>query len=130
VGVARAALARDVVALVVTRSGVDTRCSEILLVDLTLGTNVRTPLPVGCTVDAGFVAVHEVVGLVLSPRGSVAWALLTGRNGAGRISLLAAPRARPVTTLDPGPGVVPSSLRLHRGVVTWQDGSSSRSAHL
>jgi hypothetical protein len=130
VAVTRAALAREVVALVVSRSGVDTSCSEILVLDLAQGTNLRPPLAVGCTVDAGFVAVHEVLALVASPRGSVAWALLGGRAGAGRVSVLAAPHGRPVETLDPGPDVSPGSLRLSRGVVSWRDAGRGRSARL
>jgi hypothetical protein len=112
------------------RFGVDSGCTGITVLDLARSRTLLTLSQVGCTIDAGFVSLGQVTDLVLSSHGSVAWIVSKGKFQAATYAVHRAETSGSTTLLDEGPAIVPGSLRLLRGVVSWQDGGHPVSANL
>jgi hypothetical protein len=110
--------------------GVDSGCTSITVFDVAHRRTLRAIAQVGCTVDAGFIQLGSVSGLVVTPRGSVAWIVSRGRRGAESFEVHAAQASGPVSLLDQGPAIAPGSLRLAGSEVSWQDGTRRLTAKL
>jgi hypothetical protein len=124
------ALAETVLGYAQSSFGVDSGCTGITVLDVAHRHTLRSLPEVGCTVDAGFVQVGNVSGLVVTPRGSVAWIVSRGRHGAESFAVHDAPASAPPALLDQGPAIAPFSLRISGSLLSWQDGTQHRSAQL
>jgi hypothetical protein len=110
--------------------GVDSGCTSITVLDVAHRRTLRALPQVACTVDAGFIRLGTVSGVVVTPRGSVAWIASTGRRGAESFEVRAAQASAPAQLLDQGPAIAPGSLRVAGSEVSWQDGGQRRTAKL
>lgn len=110
--------------------GVDSGCTSITVLDVAHRRALRTLAQVACTVDAGFIRLGTVSGLVVTARGSVAWISSTGRRGAQSFEVRAAQASGAVQLLDQGPAIAPGSLRIAGSDVSWQDGTRRLTAKL
>lgn len=87
-------------------------------------------------VDAATVVGYgtSLITYVLAPSGDIAWSIVTtsaGRRGAFlHVGTIHRVIGQTVTTLDAGPYVRVSSLRLHGATVEWTDRGNQRSAPL
>lgn len=76
----------------------------------------------------------SLITYVLAPPGDIAWSTVTtsaGRHGAFlHVGTIHRVIGQTVTTLDAGPYVRASSLRLHGATVEWTDRGNQRSAPL
>jgi hypothetical protein len=117
------ALSGDVVAYGLDRCGVDTGFTTVITRRLSDGKQLRN---LAAVTGPGLVESYQSLGsLVVTPKGAVAW-IATEHSIIGhgtRIEVHAGGKL-----LDSGPGIVASSLRLHRSTLTWRDGGATRSA--
>jgi hypothetical protein len=124
------ALAENVLGYSDYSFGVDSGCTSITVFDVAHRRTLRALAQVACTVDAGFIRLGTVSGLVVTQRGSVAWISSTGRRGAQSFQVRAAQTSGPVALLDQGPAIAPGSLRIAGNEVSWQDGTRRLTAKL
>ena len=68
--------------------------------------------------------------LVVTPVGSVAWIIREHHLGESHTRVMTARVSSGTTLLDEGPGIISGSLRLARGVLSWEDGGVERSLGL
>jgi hypothetical protein len=123
-------LAGTIMAFGEVRVLVDTGCTSIVVIDLsTTHTLLRIPR-VSCFTDAGFVQEGQVTDLVVNPHGSVAWIASKGRRDALSFEVHSANTSGSMTLLDEGPQIVPGSLHLSGGEVTWRHGAHQVAANL
>jgi hypothetical protein len=94
--------------------------------------NLRTGEAVECS--AGFGS-HvggrrgtDVEDLVVTSRGTIAWAAIFWGKGAGRAVIACTPEGEQI--LDSGQGIDPESLRLHGSTISWRDSRENRAAEL
>jgi hypothetical protein len=118
------------VAYGLTSYGVDTINASIMVRRLTDGQVVRQHRAINEAVGAEY---FETVDAVVVKRdGSVAWiahATWVGSQGKSVTEVDKSDRTN-TSLLDSSPSIVTNSLRLHRSELSWEDGSSSRSATL
>lgn len=112
-----------------TRSGVDTASSTVTVRRLDTGRTLRSLAAV--TQPVGPESFQSVQSLVVKPDGSTAWIVVTDSIVRHR-SQIEVDRAdrRGEATLDTGPGINASSLRLSRSVLSWRDGGGARTSTL
>ena len=101
--------------------GIDSGCTSIVVLDLASGRTLLRLPQVACFVDAGFVREGQLTDLVVNSHGSVAWIASKGRREARGFEVHSA-NTGSTALLDEGPEIVPGSLRLAGGEVTWRDG--------
>jgi hypothetical protein len=124
-------LAGTIVAFTDSARGVDAGSTSIVVVDVASRRTLLTVAGAGSFVDACFASFRDVADLLVTDRGSVAWLV---RKGAGCKTTTyevhsAQPSVAP-TLLDEGPAIVPGSLRLSNGALTWENAGALKSARL
>jgi hypothetical protein len=127
--VAPVAVAGDLAAYGLTRFGVDTVRASVVVRRLTDGTVLKE---LGATRAVGAEAFESLGSVVVMADGAVAWIGTESSFAAGRrrsIEVHAA-GAGGDRVLDSGPGVDPTSLRLHGSRLSWVDGGATRHATL
>jgi hypothetical protein len=123
------AVAGDLAAYGLTRFGIDTVGASVVVRRLTDGTEVKE---LRATRAVGAEAFESVGSVVVVATGAVAWIGTESSFAAGRrrsIEVHAA-GADGDRVLDSGPGVDPTSLRLHGSRLSWVDGGATRHATL
>lgn len=123
------ALADNIVAYGAERCGVDAGFTTVVVRRLSDGKRLAGYDAVG---GPGLVESYESIGsIVVKRNGSVAWIgsehSIIGHGS--RIEVAAGQRGKR-STLDSGPGIVASSLRLSLSTLTWRDGATTRTASL
>ena len=111
--------------------GVDSGCAGIVVVDVAHRRTLLTVPDVACYVDAGIISFSRLTDFVLSPHGSAAWIVQVGgvRQTAG-FEVHSAQVSGVLTLLDQDPTIVPGSMRLSHGLVSWEDAGRRSSAPL
>jgi hypothetical protein len=123
------ALADNIVAYGAERCGVDAGFTVVVVRRLSDGKRLAGYGAVG---GPGLVESYQSIGsIVVKRNGSVAW-IGSERSIIGhgsRVEVAAGQRGKR-STLDSGPGIVGSSLRLSLSTLTWRNGTTVRSAPL
>jgi hypothetical protein len=111
-----------------SRCGVDTGFTQVLVRRLTDGTQLRA---VPATSPPGPESFQSVDSLVLKADGAVAW-IGTGRSivGHGKVIEVRKADRGGAALLDSGAAVDSGSLRLRHSKLTWKHGGETRSATL
>ena len=110
--------------------GIDSGCTSIVVLDLAARRTLLRLPDVACFVDAGFVTEGQVTDLVVNSRGSVAWIASKGTRAARSFEVHTANTSSSMALLDEGPEIVPGSLHLSSGELTWRDGPRELAAEL
>jgi hypothetical protein len=126
------ALSGPIVAYSVGYHLTDTGGSDVSVADIAARRILRT-LPGGGSVDAGLLGQTTMTDFVLDPSGSAAWidekvGPISGRTRT--FIVRAAPLGREDNVLDEGPAIVPRSLELVAGTLSWLDAGTPRTARL
>jgi hypothetical protein len=130
-GASNVALAGTIAAYSDTTGGIDYFSTEVVELDLSSGRILFSlPATTGVGTPEGLVFVKS---LVITPLASVAWigskfSLFTHAPTIYEVRTASASGA--TTMLDQGASIVPSSLRLARGNISWTSGNTVRSAPL
>lgn len=123
------AVAGDLVAYGLADFGVDTVRATVVMRRLTDGRQLRQ---LSATRAVGAEALVSVGSVVVMANGAVAWigsehSIAAGRRGAIEVHAAGSGGDR---VLDSGPGIEPTSLRLHGSRLSWVDGGATRRATL
>lgn len=113
------------VGVIVDRHGVDTGSSTLTVRDLA-GGHVLHTVQTNRVIGYG----DSLITYVLAPSGNVAWATETTSPDFGPHGTIHRAIGHTVTTLDKGPNVRASPLRLRGDTVEWIDGGKQRHASL
>jgi hypothetical protein len=116
-----------IVAYLASTFGVDSGCTSIAVVDVALRRRLLSVPGVSCSVDAGIISGGEITDFLVTPVGSVAWIIHEHHLRESDIRVMTARLSSGTTLLDEGPAIVPGSLRLDHGVLSWEDGGVKRS---
>lgn len=123
------ALAGSVAAYGLERCGVDTGSAAVLVKRLSTGRQLRSlPATSGRPAPESY---QQVASLVVRADGAVAW-IGAGSSIIRHSQTIEVHRAdgRGTAELDAGPGIGPTSLRLHGRKLTWRHGGAMRTATL
>lgn len=123
------ALAETIVAYGIDYCGVDTGFTAVNVRRLSDGKRLGSYVAVG---GPGLVESYQSIGsIVVNPEASVAW-IASERSIIGRGYRIEVDRVQhgKRTMLDSGSGIVASSLRLRGSTLSWQHGSTTRTATL
>lgn len=113
------------VGVIVERHDTDTVSTTLTVRDLADGHVLHT-VQADTVIGYG----DSLITYVLAPSGNVAWATETTSPDFGPHGTIHRVIGHTVTTLDKGPNVRASSLRLRRDAVEWIDGGKQRHASL
>jgi hypothetical protein len=115
-------LAGTVVAYIQSYVLVDVSCTDIVVLNLATG-RIVLEVSQGCSVDAGFLSIHDVTSLVVNELGCIAWILGVGRRSAETFEVhTEVPFVLANRLIDASAEIVPNSLRLAPGSeITWLD---------
>ena len=124
-------LAGAIVAYTDSTHGVDTGSTEIVVRNIASGRTLLIVPGAGSFIDACVIRFQEVTDLVVTRRGSIAWLV---RKGAGckttAFAVYSAQASGAPALLEEGPAIVPGSLRLSHGAVSWENAGQRKSARL
>jgi hypothetical protein len=124
-------LAGTIVAFTDSTHGVDTGSTDIVVVDVANRRTLLTVPGAGGFIDACFISFHDVMDLVATRRGSVAWLVRKGAQcKTTTYEVFSARASGAPTLLEEGPAIVPGSLRLSDGTVSWENAGQRKSARL
>lgn len=124
-------LAGTIVAFTDSTHGVDTGSTDIVVVDVASRRTLLTVPGAGGFIDACFISFHEVTDLVATYRGAVAWLVRKGaRCKTTTYEVYSAQASGAPILLEEGPAIVPGSLRLSDGTVSWKNAGQRKSARL
>ena len=114
----------------VMRCGIDFGTAEVVVRRLSDGAQLFSHA--AGTIAAGPESFGSVGSIVASPSAAVAWIGVDHSILAHRLAAQVIARAGSggVRVLQTSPRIVPGSLRLHDGTLTWRVGSQTRSARL
>jgi hypothetical protein len=128
--VGRVAIAGEITAYALIRSGVDTVIADVVVTRLTDGTLLRSASAI--TRALGPELLESVGSVVVKGDGAVAWiaaAESIARPGGADVEVHKIEQKRDVL-LARGAGIAPASLRLKRSRLTWRQGGRTFSAAL
>jgi hypothetical protein len=136
--VTNVALSGPIVAYIDHTFAVDTGSEDIDVVDVATGRTLLTVPHAGEYVDGCALSFADIVDLVVTTRGSVAWTERVGKptahGGADckatTFTVSRAETSSPATVLDTSRTIDPGSLRLSGHTVSWEDAGKRRSVAL
>jgi hypothetical protein len=125
-------LAGTIVAFTHSTHGIDARNTDIVVVDVASRRTLLTVPGAGGFIDACFISFREVTDLLATDRGSIAWLVRKGANCKTTTYEVYSAQASggAPTLLEEGPAIVPGSLHLSDGTVSWENAGQRKSARL